>query len=687
MRKSLLSPAIAVVMLAIAVASGCGTEPEIFSPNLPPNTRISAGPPEAQDTGYTVNLFWFGWDNDGFVSHYEIAWETPDEWIGPIFGNDSLFRVEVAETCCVEPIPDFGTPRDSVYEQYHTFFVRSVDNNGEVDETPAVRSFNSKTVAPHTNTDAQRFPFGPRDGSVWGTSVEFEWVSEDDDGTVVSYERALATQEQFNWDTDIPFTNKAFVQWLDTLTYVPVGPNQYKDSLIWEAAVEDSVVFPDLPDVDGTGARHLYLFAVRAVDDAGAVERIVERPRNATRFTVSSFLNGPRLTVTSNIAGTWRTGSPATVRQVFAGNGLRFTWRATPGPSGTAVAGYSYAVEDTTDWTPFSINSVEWPEQVDGDEEILWFPDPGPHSFFVRAIDQGGFISVLKAQLDVFSGPRFCKQEDQYMLIVLDTAPGSLEENGILPTGYADIEQGLVDYWFGDYSYQTFLTRGSNQVKVDVLNCATTTVWMVGAAIGDGDNNVLLQFHTQQPNPLPSYVASGGNLLLLGTGPVQTMRYFERVEESNPAQQAFPVVFSTTLTDSTLVPHWASTILGVSRVVESIGNTFGTGGVVNRLRVARSSVPGYPDLPFDPLTWPSGPSQRGFGYYDRGIIPLTGSNTEVIYKANDSDLAIGVRNLVAPGTFGNTVYLGFHPYFLERPAFKQLVNAVLTDFGETPTAP
>ena len=33
---------------------------------------------------------------------------------------------------------------------------------------------------------------------------------------------------------------------------------------------------------------------------------------------------------------------------------------------------------------------------------------------------------------------------------------------------------------------------------------------------------------------------------------------------------------------------------------------------------------------------------------------------------------------------GNLVYLGFHPYFVFRPQFRSLVQAVLTDFGEFP---
>ena len=64
---------------------------------------------------------------------------------------------------------------------------------------------------------------------------------------------------------------------------------------------------------------------------------------------------------------------------------------------------------------------------------------------------------------------------------------------------------------------------------------------------------------------------------------------------------------------------------------------------------------------------------------------MPNAGTEVIYQANDTNLAVGVRRLTSPGPNGNTVYLGLHPYFVERPAFRDLVRAVLTQFGEVMT--
>lgn len=672
-------------LVAVAIAAGCGDEAQLLIPNEAPNTRISAGPPEATDTGYAVNLFWFGWDDDGFVDHYEIAWETPENWLGPIFSNDSLFSVVSAESCCVTPLPDFGPVSglmDSVYEQFHTFYVRAVDDNGVPDPTPAVRSFNAKTLAPFTEIN-----FGPLSGRLWGPSVQFDWTGTDEDGVVVGYERALMTSEQNFWDTGKPFKTPEFIAWLDTLSYYPVGPGQRKDSLPWEFTDVDSVVFPGLSEINSQGTRQLYVFAVRAIDNAGAKEKVLSEGPNVRRFNIDPALAGPTIFMRSNSAGSWRTGTAKDTRAVFAGQGLRFQWRAVPGPALTPVAGYSYALEDTSNWTPYSPNTKEFPVQTPGDPEVTYSPTEGQHRFFVRAIDQGGFVNVLEARLDVFGGPRKCLPERQILLVVLDTKPDGLIQDSIFPLDYADIERSLADYWFGDFNFQVFQTGTNSTLDAAILNCATSTVWFCSGT----DGLLFEKFHKTPPNPLASYVSAGGNLFVVGVSPVGLMRYFE-LEQGGTQQQTIPLDFTKSVTDTTFLPHWALTHFGIAKILKSINAVPPT---VERLAVARAMVPGYPDLPFDPLTWPNGPVVRGLGLYDSDVIPVSAlpnpqsypeaANAEVIYRANTTGgVSLGVRHLEDPLNGGSTVYLGLHPYFIERPAFRQLIKAVLVSFGETP---
>jgi hypothetical protein len=684
----LRAASILAIAALIAGGSGCSDKESGIFPNLEPNTRISTGPPERQDTSYLVNLFWFGWDDDGRVSHYEISWETPDNWVGPIFTTDSLFVLEASETCCVEPLPEYGTQLpDSVYEQFHTFYVRSVDEQGAVDPTPAVRSFNSKTIAPYTEVT-----FGPN-FQTWGTDVEFEWVGNDDDGTVVSYEYMWTNDEQFNWEFgEGPVqTIPELIAWIDTLTYRPDGPDSYSDERIWKATTADSVVLLGMP----SGGN--YYFAVRAIDNAGAKEQVIDPNFNLRSFLVASDADGPRLTLISNIAGSWVSGEPSEQRDVFAGQGLRFRWTASPSPSGAEVAGFSHAVEDTAFWSAFTMNDVEWPEQVDGQDEALWFPSAGVHKFFVRAIDFGGFIRVLSAEIEVFDGPQRCPQNQRFILVVLDTDATSISFNTVFPLGYAQIERSLVDFLFDGYNFQIHETKGSEKPRIDQMDCASTTFWLHSADPPNTDSSVLIQLHAARPgsqqtvipNFLPSYIESGGNFFLCGIEPVNAMKYIEDVDEGPQLMNQFPVDFCRTLNDTTLIPHWVATTLGVCRVMNSITQSLDL-PVVSLAKSKITTGPNpYPDLPFDPLSIPNGTTERGFRYYDTGIIPAS-EDTEIIYQdSHDSteNGILGVRKLTSPGVNGNIVYLGFHPYFIAKSSFQAFLRAVMTDFGEVRRIP
>lgn len=666
-------------LLALAAFSaGCdgeGGEPFL---NSPPNTRISLGPPEQADTSYLVDVFWFGFDDDGEVSHYEIAWETPDTWLGPIFSTDSLFVLDASDTCCVDPLPEYGTILpDSVYQQYHTIYVRSVDDDGAPDPTPAVRSFNAKTIAPYTEIN-----FGPDNLQQWGTNVQFRWTGNDDDGVVVSYEWILTNGLEYqNEFGDLP-TIPELVAWVDTLTYRPLPGGGYSDERVWKATTADSVVILGVAPIAGS----IHFFAVRSIDNAGAKERILNTGDNYRRFSTVVELDGPRLTLISNIAGSWTTGGSEGVRDVFAGEGIRFRWTGTPGTSESAIAGFSYAVEDTLRWEPFSLNSKEWPVQVlPNPPEELWFPQVGPHNFYLRAIDFAGFLRILVAQLNVLGGPRSHPQNERYILAVLDGFPDTIIQNGVFPTFYSAVERSMIQYFLDGYNFQIWQTNGSLKPPIQLLDFASSVIWLLSANVFDGDGAILENVHNSRrdPNFLPSYIRSGGNFFLLGIQPVNALRYFDNPDIGAPLFQfQFPVDFSRTLLDTTLVAHWATTELGIQRIDGTVRNEEGEPVIaLARSQITTGPNP-YPDLAFDPLSVQNGNILGGFRFYDVGVIPT--SSAEVIYEHSETGQSVGIRRLTSPGVNGNTVYLALHPYFLQKSGFRTLLRAVLTDFGEIP---
>jgi hypothetical protein len=690
MRRT-VSPLVILAMMMGAVWSGCGTEPQSLFPNKEPNTRISSAPPERADASYSVNIFWYGWDDDGFVSHYEIAWENTDEWIGPIFGTDSLFTVAAFETCCVPPLPEHGvTPPDSVYEQFHTFFVRAVDNDGVPDPNPAHRSFNAKTIAPYTE-----IVFGPATAQFWSPNVKFTWDGNDDDGEVERYRYAVSSVKEFIWDKDRDGILLEYIAWIDTLSYRPLGddPSQRGPSP-WTTTEVDSIEFL-IPEE--TTENLPIIFAVRSIDNAGAEERRLDRHNgtgenqagNVSVFQIRNELGGPRISLSSNVAGSKRSGEAEDVREVFSGEGIRFEWSARPGESGVAIAGYSYAVDDTSQWTPFSPNDREYPPSIDGEEQF-WFPETGDHAFFVRAIDFAGFINVLAMRLAIFGGPRFEDPNDRYIVVVLDSDPDQYIETQVLPPSYREAERGLVDYLFDGYDFILYQTQGEEKPDVSLLNRASSIFWFTTSDVASGDAASLLAYHVDPPNVLSSYVSAGGNLFLCGTQLTNNTRFFDDPNLDIPVTQNYPVIFSNTLNDTTWVPHWCATVLRIDRVDESVPSTFTSGGTppelaAKRLGKAVSQIEGFPDLDFDPLTFPNGPVDRGCGLYDRGIVPLSGA--QVLYRANDdAGPSIAIRKHISPGVNGNVVVLGFHPYFFQRPQVQEMIRAVLDEFGEVPTS-
>jgi hypothetical protein len=693
MRRT-LSPLAILAMMMGAVWSGCDTEPQALFPNVEPNTRISAAPPERADASYSVHIYWFGWDEDGFVSHYEIAWETTDQWLGPIFATDSLFTVAASDTCCVPPLPEHGaTPPDSIYEQFHTFYVRAVDNKGVPDPDPAHRSFNAKTIAPYTEID-----FGPVTPQEWSPNIKLKWLGKDDDGEVEQYRYAVSSVKEFIWDRGQDGKFIDYIAWIDTLSYRPLGPQPGdRGPSPWLTTMVDSVEF--LIPEETTEDKHV-IFAVRAIDNAGAEERRLDRcdvhsngddqrdvgEGNVSVFKVKNAAAGPRISLTSNVAGSKRSGEAADVREVFAGDGIRFTWSAQPGENGVAVAGYSRAIDDTSQWTPFSPNDTEYPPSIDGVEQF-WFPSIRDHAFFVRAIDFAGFIRVLVMNLEIFGGPTFCEADDRYVVVVLDTDADQYIETQVLPTSYEESERGLIDYLFDGYDYILYQTQGEEKPDLSLLNCASSVFWFTTSDIVSGDASSLFSYHVDPPNALSSYVSARGNLFLCGMQLTNNTKYFDDPESPIPVTQTYPVIFSNTLDDTTWVPHWCAAVLKIDRVAESVPSTYGASGelATKRLRKAVSQVQGFPDLDFDPLTWPNGPVERGCGLYDRGMVPLAGA--QVLYRANDdAGPPIAIRKHVGGGVNGNVVVLGFHPYFFQRPQARELIRAVLDDFGEVPTS-
>jgi hypothetical protein len=383
--------------------------------------------------------------------------------------------------------------------------------------------------------------------------------------------------------------------------------------------------------------------------------------------------DGPTVTLGERTLGLWKRDSSGETREVFAGSGLLFRWRAHPGRSGAPIVGYSFAVNDSSDWSPVSAEFV-WPPQDPSEPEVLWFPSGGLNAFYLRAFDADGESALVVARISVLGGPGQCPGTDSYVLVVLDTNPDALIERGDFPPDYAEQERERVDAWFAGTTYSVFETHGRHVPPASLLDCATSTFWIHSADVAGGDDSALRRYHTRVANLLQSYSAAGGNVFLCGVQPTEAMRHFRNQAGVAGTAESYPVRYIETLTEPDLAPHWAVTSFGLDRVEETVGEDAASG---DRLTVATSCVTAGGN-PYPDLAAASGP----FTYYDRGLIPWTSGGAEVIYKADDTGDAIGVRLLLYPGAARNTVLLALHPQFVDPVEFGELIDAVLTDFGE-----
>ena len=570
-------------------------------------------------------------------------------------------------------IPVFACERDPA----------SPEPEPEPDPTATARSYAAGSIPPTTVITR-----GPYAGGIWGTSVTFGWSGSDDDGEVVSYRYARTDFREYSYDHggSYPLSQDDLIAWVDTLTFRPLPGGGHSGEEVWVSTTADSVTFPFLPPLD---AGNRYVFAVRAVDDSDLEDPLLEVPRNFRWFSTSTQQDGPRIAAFSNEGSVWHTGSPFETRPTLADGGLRFEWSASRrGGALPPVTGLRYAVEDTSSWSDWSLENTQWPIQLPGEPETLWFPAPGIHRLWIEARDEAQFVTRLEIALDVFPGPRSCPPLLRRVLVVLDT---SLDSYTVFPLDYGSWEAALVESWIPEWELTFHETLGgADPPTVPEMGCASTILWFHTADLDGGAPSALHDFHAEVRNPLVGYVRSGGNLFLCGIQPGNALRYFvHRDTTTAPDQQFHPIEFFRTVDDSAYVPHWAFTDLGISVIGSTIGDTQPGAQAHRRLHRATSQVIAgpnpYPDLAFDPLTFPNGPNQGGFGHYDLGLETTPG--TEVLYTANDSTAAIAVRRLTSPAEGGNVVFCGFHPYFLQDPGVRALFRAVLTDFGEPRTRP
>ncbi|MBK9303007.1 MAG: hypothetical protein IPM94_03705 [bacterium] len=437
----------AVPVLLFAVVNGCGPETDLGGVeliNALPDTRITGAPPYLRDTEYTVHFYWTGSDPDGRIRGYQ--------WKMTANGDDGI---SIRDTLTVDPATGdtlnpwrFTTASDSTFVvtadrqgfeddvilpepmqrfyQPHTLIVRSIDDHGGVDPTPAMITFTATTLSPSirvtspptllgSRTEAQTVP--PRFIIGWtGTDMDYEL------GNPVQVRYLYKTSDIANASgvgRHYVYTKYEFDQVVDSL--VTFDDPQWSDWIPYEQNPSDRRQTFEGSKRDANNNIIYYLFALQAKDIAGAVSLDRGYFSSVANFRIDDSQT-PLLILRERYLGTEiGTGIARLEKYIAQDQPLQFEWFGSASDYGGEIVAYRYGwdVQDLGD-----DNDPGWEvqfglSQANFSSETRSFSQ-GLHVFTVECKDNSGLLTRLQYFLSVVPVP---EEVDRLPLVLIDDVP------------------------------------------------------------------------------------------------------------------------------------------------------------------------------------------------------------------------------------------------------------------------
>ena len=404
MRKLFRSlPLLAAALMVLGAFPNCGEDGGGVKPPAPegtePSTYFAKGPADSASVSYRILLGWGATIEEGSIDHYEISWETPDNW-QRVDVPESVFTTSTSN-CCDEALPEFAQAvgdtvfPDSTYSEFHTLYVRAVSAGGKTDATPVALNFLSKTAAPLgaiiTGINQSEFRSCP--------DVDVEWEATDIDGEVASYEYAMTSFDEYEAATGAPPASlDDVIDWLHT------NPSQ----VAWQSTTETTATFLSLPPTQGGPNQHV--FAVRAIDTNGAREQVLDAGDNVRSFGVRNYQENPLLTIRARNAnsqqiGFWRSDLTIDPLVINETQRIRFTFQGDPQPFCRTISGFSHRGPEDTQFTAFDPAGTDFPFQDGGLFELWDPPASGNYTLAVRVRDIRGFQTEMTIPIQVDPAP------------------------------------------------------------------------------------------------------------------------------------------------------------------------------------------------------------------------------------------------------------------------------------------
>jgi hypothetical protein len=538
-----LAGAVGLALLGAWLLSGCGHPSGSPVENQPPAVSITGGPMDGTEAAYTARIYWTGWDNDGVVDGYEYAIDPPGEFtleeiahperfpdlsirriLGATAGLDTLLVTKRAEgpppsfrwvqTRDFSRAFEFSTPHpDSTIEGStvvpaktfsgsHAVFVRARDDDGDYSDAARL-AYSAMSVVPSSEI---RHPIVTASVLTTGTTIKIRWDGTDPDATSLKLKPAGYLYRMLDLDSLDPSPSLLHVQ--PNVMLAHAG----RESLWTYMDAETSSVTFQLNN------RGRYIFAVRAVDEAGAVEPFLDLGRNVFRFQSLSSAGFPKLHIEEATAGVFdfRGTTGVLEAEAPAGAPLRFSWTASAEDYGGVVEGFSYGFDlvdleregPSSGWSGWGKLTSISPPPV--------FREPGIHTLYVRVRDTGGAITLGALTLKILDFSM-----DREVLLIDDSAdrsvnPTDSQHDAFWASLFEDSER------FGAEPLHTHSTYGAGDtfsftpapVLMSVMARYRTLLWTINGSSSNGDTSLLRA--TSTTNHLAWYLRAGGTLWVTG---------------------------------------------------------------------------------------------------------------------------------------------------------------------------
>jgi len=667
-----------------------------------------------------VHFYWYGSDDDGVIRWFE--WAVDDTVAEESWHRTTSFD-EWIFTRATRPVGTSG------YSDWHTFYVRSVDDQYSRSR-PDIRFFNAHTIAPTSEIQEPR----PIDGARWAATLRMTWFGEDLDAT--SADKAPAYYEiKHVQDPGIDVTRRSEVERLfEEGRNLLLAPNaeEYPDDsakVYFERAGRAWKRVPGTVTqqwLEGMAVGSRYGFAVRAIDEAGAMEQEVFGENSRNHNWVTFQVRDALITVVifepsmgNHRFDSYVFGEPWEVT-VAPGQRFRFQWVADASASGTQAGpcNYGFDIPDPEDPSePFRATDgkggwIGWAPRQQMQDAIS-FPQDGPkeHYFYLKMRDISNkketetkcIVRITVAQFGFTK--KFLVIDDQRR------RPQSPWSNAVRPDdAFEDpwrqgVLASMVDFMpLGEQSgghnmFPDEATSPSIDIPDDFLNTMgeyQTIIW----DFAGGDDVGLIRGATEML--LSRYVGAGGNMLLFcWVGPVSKITG-EFSERADAPKEPMP----DDLSDDQAWNRFGFLYQHL-HLRGAVDKPRGDDRTRDRESLVRAVAvdPSYPDITLDYSRWGSDPrdpnNKRGDYYFEclvptptetgiapwyereEGLEPIYAARcyTTINHSLNDKPIAwrtfVTEEDLRVGLQRGKIICFAFHPYYFNVTSTETAVSLSL----------